>query len=275
MKLFVTGGTGFIGSHFIKQALSAGYDIVALRRPGAALKIKLEKEPAWVDGNLDGDWHRILKECNALVHFAAAGVIPHKANWLECYQANVMDSLQLWIRAADAGVRRFVLAGSCFEYGKSGELFDRIPASAPLLPTGPYHASKASASLAAIGFCSQKNVEVQLLRPFHVFGEGESEERFWPSLRKAAIAGKDFPMTSGEQVRDFVPVEDVARQFLEACSEPLVPGDPHIRNIGSGNPQTLRQFAEYWWKHWEASGKLKFGELPYRVGEVMRYVPKI
>jgi nucleoside-diphosphate-sugar epimerase len=275
MKLFVTGGTGFIGSHFIKQALSAGHDIVALRRPGAALKIQLEKEPTWIEGNLNDDWGKVFESCDALVHLAAQGVSPQPTNWNTAIEVNVRQSISLVHLALTSGISSVVACGSCLEYGASGERFDYIPVTAPLEPTGPYATSKAMFSIALGALARDSDTMIQLLRPFHLYGEGQHESNFWPSLRKAAIAGQDFPMTSGEQIRDFVPVEDVARQFLKACSEPLVPGNPHIRNIGSGNPQTLRQFAEYWWKHWEASGKLKFGELPYRVGEVMRYAPKI
>lgn len=53
---------------------------------------------------------------------------------------------------------------------------------------------------------------------FHVYGEREAETRFWPSLRRAALAGEDFPMTKGEQIRDFMPVETLARTFLDRVS---------------------------------------------------------
>ena len=83
-------------------------------------------------------------------------------------------------------------------------------------------------------------------------------------------------MTFGEQVRDFIPVEDVAQTFLSFLEKtPPAPGNPEIHNVGSGQPQTLREFAEFWWKKWGATGKLKFGEIPYREGEVMRYAPEI
>ena len=82
-------------------------------------------------------------------------------------------------------------------------------------------------------------------------------------------------MTKGEQVRDFVPVAGVARQVLDACSNPPPPGQPEIRHIGTGNPQTLRAFAEDCWLQWKAQGKLVFGAKSYRQGEVMRFVPQL
>ena len=83
-------------------------------------------------------------------------------------------------------------------------------------------------------------------------------------------------MTEGEQIRDFINVVDVARGFVtEAESLMGVEDSALVRNVGSGHPQTIRAFAEKWWDTWQASGKLIFGALPYREGEVMRYVPEI
>jgi UDP-glucose 4-epimerase len=83
-------------------------------------------------------------------------------------------------------------------------------------------------------------------------------------------------MTRGEQVRDFMNVVDVALAFLHEAQalEAMVPV-VRVKNLGSCKPQSIRQFAEHWWTQWNASGKLLLGTLPYRQGEVMRYVPEV
>jgi nucleoside-diphosphate-sugar epimerase len=274
MRLFVTGGTGFIGSHFLAGALASGHEVLALKRPGSTPRVTLKVEPEWLEGELTDDWHTALRECDALVHFAAAGVNPSKATWESCFRTNVTDSLKLWMRAIEAGITKFVVSGSCFEYGRAGERYEFIPPDAPLEPTGPYHSSKAAATMAAIGLAVDRKVSMAILRPFHVFGpEEKAEYRFWPSLVRAAQRGEDFPMTLGEQIRDFVPVELVARAFLLAAQRPPGPGHPTVENVGSGQPQSLREFAEKWWKQFNAQGRLIIGALPYRPDEVMRYVP--
>ncbi|MGA3283894.1 MAG: NAD(P)-dependent oxidoreductase [Verrucomicrobiota bacterium] len=276
MKVFVTGGTGFIGGHFLKKALAGRHHVFAVRRAGGKMRIPLPQEPIWLKGNLDDDWSAMLSKCDALIHLAAAGVSPQRADWDELFDVNVRQSLNLWRQAAKAGVKRFVICGSCFEYGKSGERFKFIPANAPLEPANAYAASKAAATMAALALAIEQQIELLVLRPFHVFGEGEESGRLWPLLRKAALAGKNFPMTAGEQVRDFVPVEKVAENFVAALARTdLRAGEPKIENVGAGKPQTLRAFAEHWWKQWGAKGKLKFGDVPYRANEVMRYVPQI
>lgn len=280
MHLFVTGGTGFLGSHFIKTALREGHTITALCRIDRAKEVKPVSGVNWLQGRLSDAETCWFENVDVLVHLAAAGVNPKHATWEVCFETNLNQSLALWRRAAAAGVKNFVLCGSCFEYGLSAEQYEFIPPMAPLLPAGAYHASKAAATMAGIALAVEKELNLSILRPFHVYGEGEGPDRFWPALRKAALAGEDFPMTLGEQIRDFIPVEDVASQFLQETERMVNPErnrEPRIRivNVGTGRPQTLREFAEYWWKHWNAKGKLLLGSVPYRNNEVMRYVPEI
>lgn len=83
-------------------------------------------------------------------------------------------------------------------------------------------------------------------------------------------------MSPGEQIRDFIPVEEVAQAFLKAlATSHSIPGKPLLANIGTGKPRTLLEFSQYWWNHWNAKGKLLPGALPYRPNEVMRYVPEV
>ena len=127
-----------------------------------------------------------------------------------------------------------------------------------------------------MAWARQHALRLQLLRIFHVYGPGEPETRLWPALRRAALAGEDFPMTAGEQVRDFVPVQAVAAQFLRAlCFDGVLPGEPQVRHVGSGQAQTLLGFSRHWWAQWGATGQLQPGVVPYRADEIMRLVPEL
>ena len=273
MRVFVTGATGFIGSQVIKCLMEQHLEVIALRLPGCRPQITLPAEPVWVDGDLESDLTQPMQQAQAVIHLAAYGVDPKFNSWTECMRWNFAASLKLWLQAASLGVRRFVVAGSCFEYGVSGENYDFIPVEAPLQPTSAYGASKAAASIAACALAREKRLELAVLRPFHVYGEGEAPQRFFPMLKAAAHAGTDFSMTPGEQIRDFTPVERVARSFVSFLSQPLRPGVPEIHNLGTGKPQSLLSFAQSWWAAWHAPGRLLPGALPYRTDEVMRYVP--
>jgi UDP-glucose 4-epimerase len=272
MKIFVTGGTGFIGSHFIRTAIAAGNQITAIHR---SRSMQLPADARWVAADLDQVPLPSLENQDVLVHFAAHGSNdPQNASWQDSFLCNVTHSLRLWENAHAAGIKRFVICGSCFEYGSSGERYDFIPTDAPLLPTAAYHASKAAATVAALAFAVDKNVELMILRPFHVFGEGEASHRFWPSLKRAAENGEDFLMSDGQQIRDFVPVDQIASSFLNACQrQDINRGKPVVENLGSGVPRSLLDFAQQEWRRFGAVGKLRPGLKPQRPNEIMRYVP--
>lgn len=276
MKIFITGSNGFIGSHVVKRALDGGHEVVGLRRSTKRAAIELLKQPKWVEGSLEDDLRPVLQGCDAVIHLAAYGVNPAYNSWQEAFRWNVDATIKVLEQAKSMGVKRFVIAGSCSEYGRSAERFDYVPCDAPLEPVGPYAASKAAATLAAAAYARENDIELVVLRLFHIYGEGESEERFWPSLKRAALAGDDFPMTLGAQIRDFTPVALAAERLLySAVEQEVVKRRPEIHNLGQGRPVSLSAFAEAQWTKFSATGKLKKGALPYRDSEVMRYVPQV
>jgi nucleoside-diphosphate-sugar epimerase len=276
MKIFLTGGTGFVGSHLINAAHKCGIEIIALRRPGAMPRIALFKEPFWVDGQIDEELTSIFDGVDVFVHLASHTPNPPYDSLANCLYWNVYASLKLAEQAKKNGVNKFLIAGSCFEYGDSANLYEKIPPNAPLLPNLSYPISKASASIAFIGFAAENLSQVQILRFFQISGDGEVESRLWPSLRSAAKKGQDFPMSMGEQVRDFMAIEDLVSVLLQKLDfQRVIPGVASVKNIGTGKAQTLREFAEHWWDYWGGRGTLRFGELPYRKNELMHLVPFI
>ncbi len=274
-NIALTGGTGFIGSHFLKQSLGFGHNVIAIRRNPLSLpRISLPQVPFWLDRHLNEVEASDLEGCDVLVHLAThSGNVPYDS--LEnCLYWNLTAVLALFEQARLSGIRRFIVAGSCFEYGTSGERFEFIPTDAPLEPTNRYATSKALASIALKQWAQEHDLSLEILRVFHVYGEGELKTRFWPSLRRAALGGEDFPMSEGAQIRDFMPVEDVARSFLQrTVLEDFDPKLVQVFNLSTDNPISIRSFAEQCWLQWNANGQLLFGKVPYRTSEVMRYVP--
>ncbi|KAF0653407.1 nucleoside-diphosphate-sugar epimerase [Cyanobium sp. Copco_Reservoir_LC18] len=277
MRLFLTGGTGFIGSHVLAAALAAGHQVRALRRsPASAPVIPLPGEPEWCQGDLASLEAPALEGVEAVLHLASAGVSPKPASWEELVQANVAGSLRLLERAAAAGVRRCVVAGSSHEYGNAARRLDAIPPDAPLEPLSPYGASKAAAFQLLRAFAIAEGLELFYGRIFSAYGEGQFEGNFWPSLRRAARSGDDFPMTSGRQVSDFIPVAEVSDHLLAACARPdVAAGAPLVVNIGSGAATSLLAFAEAEWERLGATGRLRPGVLPDRPDQIERYVPDL
>lgn len=277
MKVFLTGGTGFIGSHFIEAAMNDEIDILALKRSSSShCRIELSKEPQWLKKKYLEVESSDLVGCEVFVHLAAHSANVPYDSVENCIQHNVIEPIVLFRKAIAAGIKKFIIAGSCFEYGRSGERYENIPIDAPLEPTMSYPCSKAAATSAFHALACEEMLEMQFLRIFQIYGEGEVATRFWPSLRNAATKGEDFEMTDGKQVRDFIHVSQVAREFVDAIKMTTVKsGEPVIRNLGTGKPMSLLEFASREWKDFNATGKLVVGAKKQRNNEVMRFVPEI
>jgi nucleoside-diphosphate-sugar epimerase len=97
MKIALTGGIGFIGSHFLNQALAAGHTMLAIRRsPTSKTRISLDQQPAWLDRQLDDVSAKQLEGCDVLVHLAAhTGNVPYDS-LANCLRWNLMAVLTLF-----------------------------------------------------------------------------------------------------------------------------------------------------------------------------------
>jgi UDP-glucose 4-epimerase len=273
MKLLITGGTGFIGSYLLAELLQAGHQVVAVRRVGSEPVISLEKEPLWIERSFLELSTSDLTGVEAIIHLASAGVSPQKASWEDLEKINIAASLRLIQLSHEAGVRRFIAAGTCHEYGLEADNWERISPAAPLKPITPYGSSKAASFLMLQAFAIANQMEFFYGRIFSAYGEGQFAGNLWPSLRQAALQGADFPMTDGGQLVDFIPVQAVAKNLATAiCRKDIVAGNPFVVNIGSGQGISVLEFAKRCWSELGGSGALKPGALPNRPHQLARMV---
>jgi UDP-glucose 4-epimerase len=107
------------------------------------------------------------------------------------------------------------------------------------------------------------------LRPTLAYGPGQPPDLFLPALIQALAEGRRFPMSGGEQTRDFVFVADLIEAVLAALVTPEAAG--RVINVGSGQPVTLAELARRVEGAMGAEGLVGLGEVPYRTGEVMDY----
>ena len=276
IKIFLTGGTGFIGSHFINYAMKRGVEIIALRRHGSNPRIPIYQEPKWIIGSIDADLKECFKGVNVLLHLASHSTNFPYDNLDNCMYWNVTAPIRLAERAAAQGVSKFIITGTCFEYGESANRIHELDVDSPLEPNNNYSISKAASSIAFLGMARKMSIQLSLNRIFQVYGDGENKSRLWPALKYAAECGADFEMSKGEQVRDFIPVEKVVEVLFKAVEDRLLENNNIIiKHIATGVPQRTIDFATHWWEKWGANGKIVPGVIPYRNGEIMRIASSI
>jgi nucleoside-diphosphate-sugar epimerase len=272
-KILLTGATGFIGSWFLNEAHKKNIEVFAFRAPASKPKINLDLQPVWLEAPYEKFSKIKLPKVDALIHLGA-----HSANvpydTLErCIYWNVVKVIELFQSAKAQGVEKFLITGTSFEYGLSADLYDKVPTTAALRPTKTYPVSKAMAYLALHQWAHDEKIKLHYTRLFQVYGAGESPNRLYPSLLRAAKHGDDLKLSAGDQIRDFIHVSDVVARLISALEFVDVEyGSPKVSNLGTGKGTSVREFANKIWSEQNAKGKLSFGAIPYREQEIMRLV---
>ncbi len=253
MKIFLTGGSGFIGNAFIKLATKKNNQIFAISRKKQKQKANLK----WLRGGLDSDWSKYFKQVDILVHMASAGVQNKKKN-KEVINTNVTNSLKLVKNAIKSGCKKFLIISSSSEYGNYSFKLKKINKNSKRSPKTPYAKSKARFTNEIKKISKKNSCKFRVMRLFPVFGEGEGRKRLLPSLREAAKKGKNFKIQNPKELRDFTDIKFVSKVLLDACKFKNKSKKFEIYHVSSNKPKTVSEFAKIYWKKFNAKGKLIF-----------------
>ncbi len=261
-SVFITGATGFIGSSLIRILRRGEAEVQALVLPGEA--DSLPPDIPSYEGDV-GDAVAVKSALmqarpDVFMHLAAVGLRTPNLSFQEACRVNVGGVLNALSAIRDhPTVRRLVLVGSAHEYGARR-------ADDSLDPFSVYSASKAAAWAFARAAYNAWGAPVVWVRPFQVYGPGQRTEALIPAVIASALSGEDFAMTSGEQQRDFIFVDDICRGLIAAATVPDIEG--RVLDLGTGTLRTVRAVVERLWALMDAEGTIHAGVLPYRPGEV-------
>ena len=262
MRVFLTGASGFIGSHVLRALLTAGHEVTALVVPG---------DSCWRLGDLLGRFSAVtgtladLRSVRAGLENRRPEACLHLAWYMEpgkCMHApenvhNLTATLEFVRELGRHGCSILVGSGTCAEYDSD---LGYLREDGPTRPTTLYAASKAACYLVGQPLAAAADMRFAWARIFNCYGPYEDERRVVPALIRALLRGESFLATDGEQVRDYVHVEDVASALVMLAEH----AGNGIFNIASGVPVTIRQLMETVGELLECSHLIQFGALPYR-----------
>lgn len=260
-SVFLTGATGFIGGRLTRRLLAAGAAVSALTLPDEAALLPAGARALIGDITDSATVTEALRAVRpaVVIHLAAIGITQPHLPLDVAFRVNVGGTINVLQAAREVGVQRVVMAGSSYEYGarRGAEGLD---------PFNAYSASKVAAWACARAAYNTWGAPVVWLRLFQVYGPGQRNAALVPAAIRAALRGADFPMTGGDQQRDFIFVDDVVDGFLAVLTAPQVGGCAF--DLGTETLRRVRDVVALIWQLTGARGQMRPGALPYRPGEV-------
>ena len=259
MRVLVTGGAGYIGSHAVRELINSGHTVTVLDNLSKGHREALDPRATFIEGST-GNFELLCQrlhahQIEAVMHFAADIEVGESVThpW-KYYHNNFSNTLTLLHAMIKCGVKKFVLSSTAAVYGN--------PEKTPIIedqrrnPINPYGRSKMMAEMAIEDFCHAHQLGYAILRYFNVAGAspdatiGEDhhpESHLIPRILQAArdggevkIFGTDYDTPDGTCIRDYVHVVDLARAHVLAI-EKMEERRGEVFNIGSEKGFSVRE----------------------------------
>jgi len=268
-KILITGAAGFIGSNLINTLLKQECEIAVINRSDNPNFKNIKKyigdicEYSFIEKSI------LDFQPNKVFHLAGyKNRSPDIAEVSLSLNVNLIGTLNLYQALLKVTtVQSVVSLGTTDEYGINNSSFTESSFENPI---SPYGFSKLCGTQLAKFFNRNFNLPVVVLRPTIAYGPLQANDMFIPSLINTLIANKDFKMTEGNQLRDFIYISDLVEAMLLISENQNCSGE--IFNVGYGESLKLKDVASTIASGLSKEYLLKLGSIPYRQNEVMKYV---
>lgn len=255
MKIFVTGGAGYIGSITTEMLLDAGHKVVVFDNLERGHRAALDRRAKFIKGDLQKR-AQIFKALaavkpDAVMHFAAYALVGESMQYPERYfNNNVVGGLNLADAMIAAGCKKFIFSSTCATFGQPEKM--PMTEDLPQRPQNPYGESKLMLEKILLWYQQLHGIQPVFLRYFNACGASEKygedhdpESHIIPCVLKVALGqkkfvqifGDDYPTPDGTCVRDYIHIADLAQAHMLA----LKPGLAGAFNLGNGEGFSVKQ----------------------------------
>ena len=255
VKVFVTGGAGYIGSICVEQLLNSGHDVVVFDNLSEGHQQAVDKRARFIEGCLS-DRETIINsvvsnQSQIIMHFAANALVGESMiNPSKYFRNNVAYGINLLDAAIEAKVQKFVFSSTCATYGIPNVI--PMTEDLPLNPINPYGESKVIFEKLLQWYHKLHGLEFVALRYFNAAGASENfgehhriETHLIPNVLKVALGqsnqckifGTDYPTPDGTCIRDYIHIIDLAQAHILAMEKEK----NGFFNLGNGEGYSVRQ----------------------------------
>jgi nucleoside-diphosphate-sugar epimerase len=261
-KVLVTGATGFIGTYVINELLTRQYQVVATSlSAGKAAAKDWYARVTYIPFDLghmqeQTDYYAFFGRPDLAIHLAWEGLPNYKSDFH--ITENLPRHFSFCRNLVSNGLNDLTVTGSCFEYGmQEGALSENMPS----LPGNQYAIAKDRLRMMLQKLSASQPFSLKWVRLFYMYGRGQSPNSLLSQLQSALDRGDTvFNMSPGDQLRDYMPVEEVARTIVRVALQDKVTG---VINCASGKPMQVKDLVKQYLDKEHKQIELNLGYYPY------------
>jgi nucleoside-diphosphate-sugar epimerase len=260
MKIAVIGATGFIGPHLVEALLSKGIEVMATGTSySKTAHYSWFNKVDFLELNIENPQENQLQKlatADKIIHLVWSGLPNY--NDLFHFEKNLIPQYNFIKSLVELGVKDITITGTCFEYGMQNGCLNETMLSDP---QNPYAIAKDTLRKFLQQLQKKMDFQLKWVRLFYMYGQGQSSKSIL-SLLENALENRDtiFNMSGGEQLRDYLPIEEVVKNIINISLHQDFNG---IINCCSGSPISIKRLVENYLQEKGKYIQLNLGYYPY------------